>query len=154
MLGVDGVADFNALHSRKHDHEVQLYAFDVLAIDGGDLRGLRTTMRKTNLVRLLAPDGIFVVPFEQGEIGPQPIPCCLQHGDFGTRIEAAGSAVSRRAIARLDQGDEPQASGDGAGDGPVRVTSVRREACCHFATGGHFPLTNVCNRAFPIRACR
>jgi len=25
VLGVDGVADFNALHSRKHDHEVQLY---------------------------------------------------------------------------------------------------------------------------------
>jgi hypothetical protein len=24
VLGVDGVADFNALHSRKHDHEVQL----------------------------------------------------------------------------------------------------------------------------------
>jgi hypothetical protein len=32
VLGVDGVADFNALHSRKHDHEVQLYAFDVLAL--------------------------------------------------------------------------------------------------------------------------
>ena len=29
-------------------------------------------MRKTNLARLLArrPDGIFVAPFEQGEIGP------------------------------------------------------------------------------------
>src|SRR5229473_552645 len=26
VLGVDGIADFNALHSRKHDHEVQLYA--------------------------------------------------------------------------------------------------------------------------------
>jgi len=30
------------------------------------------SMRKTNLARLLArrPDGIFVAPFEQGEIGP------------------------------------------------------------------------------------
>jgi bifunctional non-homologous end joining protein LigD len=26
VLGVDGVADLNALHSRKHDGEVQLYA--------------------------------------------------------------------------------------------------------------------------------
>jgi ATP-dependent DNA ligase len=26
VLGVDGVLDFNALHSRKHDDEVQLYA--------------------------------------------------------------------------------------------------------------------------------
>jgi bifunctional non-homologous end joining protein LigD len=72
VLGVDGVADFNALHSRQHDEEVQLYAFDILALDGEDLRGLPLTLRKTNLARLLArrPDGIFVAPFEQGEIGP------------------------------------------------------------------------------------
>ena len=72
VLGVDGIADFNALHSRRHDDEVQLYAFDILALDGEDLRGLPLSMRKTNLARLLArrPDGIFVAPFEQGEIGP------------------------------------------------------------------------------------
>ena len=72
VLGVDGVVDFNALHSRQHDEEVQLYAFDILALDGEDLRGLPLTLRKTNLARLLArrPDGIFVAPFEQGEIGP------------------------------------------------------------------------------------
>jgi bifunctional non-homologous end joining protein LigD len=34
VLGVDGISDFNALHSRKHDHEVQLYAFDCLAYGG------------------------------------------------------------------------------------------------------------------------
>ena len=69
---VESVADFNALHSRKHDAEVQLYAFDFLALDGEDLRRLLLSMRKTNLARLLArrPDGIFVAPFEQGEIGP------------------------------------------------------------------------------------
>src|SRR5438105_2055132 len=72
VLGIDGIADFNALHSRKHDAEVQLCAFDILAIDGDDLRGLPLSMRKTNLARLLArrPDGIFVAPFERGEIGP------------------------------------------------------------------------------------
>ena len=31
ILGIDGIADFNALHSRQHDEEVQLYAFDILA---------------------------------------------------------------------------------------------------------------------------
>jgi bifunctional non-homologous end joining protein LigD len=73
VLGVDGVADFNALHSRKLDHEVQLYAFDIMALDGEDLRGLPLSMRKTNLARLSTrrPDGIFVAPFEQGEIGPE-----------------------------------------------------------------------------------
>jgi bifunctional non-homologous end joining protein LigD len=57
------------MHSRKHDEEVQRYAFDILALDGDDLRRLPLSMRKT---RLLArrPDGIFVAPFEQGEIGP------------------------------------------------------------------------------------
>jgi len=51
---------------------MQLYAVDVLALDGDDLRGLLLSMRKTNLARLLArtPDGIFIAPFEQGEIGP------------------------------------------------------------------------------------
>jgi ATP-dependent DNA ligase len=73
MLGVDGVSDFNALHSRKCDAEVQLYyAFDVLAMGGEDLRALPLEMRKTNLARLLRgrPDGIFIAPFESGEIGP------------------------------------------------------------------------------------
>jgi ATP-dependent DNA ligase len=54
LLGVDGISDFNGLHSRKHDDEVQLYAFDVLALDGDDLRKLPLSMRKTNLARLLA----------------------------------------------------------------------------------------------------
>ena len=54
LLGVDGVSDFNGLHSRKHDDEVQFYAFDMLVGDGEDLRKLPLTMRKTNLARLLA----------------------------------------------------------------------------------------------------
>jgi len=72
LLGVDGVSDFDGLHSKKHDDEVQLYAFDRLALDGDDLRKLPLSMRKTNLARLLThrPDGIFVNPFEIGAIGP------------------------------------------------------------------------------------
>jgi ATP-dependent DNA ligase len=62
VLGVDGIADFNALHSRRHDEDVQLYAFDILALDDADLRGLPLSIRKSNLARLFArrPDGIFV----------------------------------------------------------------------------------------------
>jgi bifunctional non-homologous end joining protein LigD len=74
ILGVDGISDFNALHSGKHDEDVQLCAFDLLALDGDDLRDLPLSMRKANLARLLArrPDGIFLSDFEQGEIGPDP----------------------------------------------------------------------------------
>jgi len=41
-------------------------------MDGDDLRKLPLSMRKANLARLLArrPDGIFLNPFAQGEIGP------------------------------------------------------------------------------------
>jgi bifunctional non-homologous end joining protein LigD len=72
IIGVDGYSDFNALHAGRHNEEVQLCAFDVLAIDGDDLRDLPLSLRKANLQRLLArrPDGIFLSDFEQGEIGP------------------------------------------------------------------------------------
>lgn len=72
ILGIDGRSDFNALHSNRQNSEVQLCAFDVLAIGSDDLRALPLSMRKTNLERLLRgrPDGIFVNPFEIGAIGP------------------------------------------------------------------------------------
>jgi bifunctional non-homologous end joining protein LigD len=73
LLGVDGVSDFDGLHSRQHDDAVQLYAFDILVADGDDLRKLALAMRKANLAHILArrPEGIFVSDFEQGEIGPE-----------------------------------------------------------------------------------
>ena len=66
LLGVDGISDFNALHSRKQDDEVQHYAFDCPALDGDDIRSLPLSRHQTNLACLLArrPDGIFVAPFE------------------------------------------------------------------------------------------
>jgi bifunctional non-homologous end joining protein LigD len=38
VLCLDGMPDFNALHSGKHNAEVQFCAFDILALDGDDLR--------------------------------------------------------------------------------------------------------------------
>ena len=70
MLGVDGVSDFDALHSGKHDEEVQLCAFDILVEGDDDLRNLPLHLRKTSLERLLArrPEGIFVNPFRSNLI--------------------------------------------------------------------------------------
>ena len=125
ILGVDGIPDFNALHSRQHDDEVQLYAFDILTLDGEDLRQLPLSMRKTNLARLLArrPDGIFVTPFEQGEIGPDLFRAGLQHGSRGLGIEASRPTLSSWAKSGLDQGQEPKASSNGARDGCVRLSA-------------------------------
>ena len=47
MLGVDGRGDFNGLHSRRHDVEVQFYAFDMLVADGENIRKLPLSMRQS-----------------------------------------------------------------------------------------------------------
>ncbi|MBR1298540.1 RNA ligase family protein [Bradyrhizobium sp. AUGA SZCCT0042] len=72
LLGVDGIADFNGLHSRKHDEEVQFYAFDILASGGDDLRSLPLHQRRSQLEKMLRRrvDGIILNDIEQGEIGP------------------------------------------------------------------------------------
>ena len=71
VLGPDGVPDFAALHSGRHNKRAQLYAFDMLAGDGEDQRQLPLSLRKINLARLLKRriPGIFIAEYEQGEIG-------------------------------------------------------------------------------------
>ena len=83
LLGVEGISDFNGLHSRRHDAEVEFYAFDMLVSDGDDLRKLPLSMLKANLARYWPRrvDGIHRAPFEQGEIGPDLFRhACLMEG--------------------------------------------------------------------------
>jgi len=91
VLGVDAVSDFNGLHSRQHDEEVQLYAFDILALDGEDL-----SMRKTNLAHCCAAVPTASLSRRSSRrdwAGP------LQaHG-----VEARRSFLPRRALHALDQ---------------------------------------------------
>ena len=70
VLGVDGVADFNALHSRKHEHEVQFCAFDVLVEGDKTLENSRSRCAKHDRLLARRPEGVFVNPFERGELGP------------------------------------------------------------------------------------
>ncbi|WP_244547396.1 hypothetical protein [Bradyrhizobium sp. Gha] len=77
VRGVDGISDFNALHSRKHDHEVQFCAFDILAEGADDLRMLPLTMRVSS---------------------------GLSNGLGGDRLETPRAAVSGRPVQALDQG--------------------------------------------------
>ena len=101
ILCLDGIPDFNALHSGKHNSEVQFCAFDVLAVDGEDLRGLPLSMRKTNLERLLQgrPDGIFINPFEIGAIGPDLFQAACDMGLEGL--------VSKRSDSKYRGGRSP-----------------------------------------------
>ncbi|MCP1913829.1 ATP-dependent DNA ligase [Bradyrhizobium elkanii] len=47
VRGVDGYSDFNALHSGKRNAEVEMLAFDILAMDDDDLRDPPLSMRKS-----------------------------------------------------------------------------------------------------------
>ena len=56
----DGISDFDRLHSQGWDAAVFLFAFDVLEIDGDDLRQEPLERRKARLEKVLAraPAGI------------------------------------------------------------------------------------------------
>ena len=96
ILGADGISDFNALHSGRYNTEVQLCAFDVLSIEGEDLRKLPLSMRKTNLERLLRgrPDGDLRQPVRGGRDWTRSLPGGLSHGAGGTGVKASRSALS------------------------------------------------------------
>ena len=72
LLGVDGRSDFNGLHSRKHDDEVEFYAFDMLVSDGEDLRRLPLSCARPTSPGCWrgASTASSCRDFEQGEIGP------------------------------------------------------------------------------------
>ncbi len=53
VAGPDGVTDFNDLHSRLKDHEAFAYAFDLLAVDGEDIRVAPLSDRRRRLAKLL-----------------------------------------------------------------------------------------------------
>ena len=65
-------ADFNGLHSRKYDDEVQFYAFDILVERRRRSPQASIASAQEQPRRLLARrvNGIFLANFEQGEIGP------------------------------------------------------------------------------------
>ena len=72
MLLDDGISDFNGLHSRKHDDEVQFYAFDILVSDGEISASFNCISARTTSPGFWARrvNGIFLSDFEQSEIGP------------------------------------------------------------------------------------
>jgi len=52
--GSDGKSDFDKLHSRAHDRDVILYAFDLLELNGEDRRQHPLEKRKAKLEKILA----------------------------------------------------------------------------------------------------
>jgi bifunctional non-homologous end joining protein LigD len=52
IAGDAGVTDFTALHSRIRDHEAFAYVFDLLTIDGEDLRRQALAARRAHLQKI------------------------------------------------------------------------------------------------------
>jgi bifunctional non-homologous end joining protein LigD len=123
VSGADGVAVFDALHRRHKVTDAMLYAFDLLELDGVDYRPLPLVDRKARLAKLLARSRTGIVFNEHtDEDGTVVFRHALQDGPGGHRLEAPDRAVPVRAVAGLDQGQEPGEPGDGAGAGGPVVT--------------------------------
>ena len=71
-LAENGLSDFDRLHSRKHNADARLIAFDLLSLGGDDIRSDPLHARKARLEKLLAKssDGIQINEHLAGEIGP------------------------------------------------------------------------------------
>ena len=100
LLGVDGVSDFNGLHSRRHDDEVEFYAFDCLVADGDDLRKLPLidAQDQPGAAAGAAVDGIHAGTIRAGRDRPGPVPACLPDGAGGAGVEAPRQPVPRRPV--------------------------------------------------------
>jgi bifunctional non-homologous end joining protein LigD len=71
VLGDNAVADFAALHLGRSDKHVRLIAFDLLALNGDDIRREPLLVRKAKLKKLLekSNNDIQFNPHMQGDIG-------------------------------------------------------------------------------------
>src|SRR5215208_2993883 len=58
VCGPDGRSDFDKLHGGEYDEQVVLFAFDLLAVDGEDLRREPLQVRKATLASVLAKAGV------------------------------------------------------------------------------------------------
>ena len=79
VCGSDGIAIFDALHRHGTVSEAMLYAFDLLEIDGEDLRSLPLSSRKKRLSKLIGKRRLGIV--------------------LSTHTEEYGEAIFRQACA-------------------------------------------------------
>ena len=114
-----GLATFATLRQRRNEASAFLYAFDLLELDGSDMRREPIEVRKATLASILRksrpgvrlnehlehPDGIAV--FEHA----------CQMGLRGDRVQAARFALPFRPLTGLAEVQEPRGAGRKAGSG-------------------------------------
>jgi hypothetical protein len=106
VVGPDGLTDFEALRRRGAGDVAVLYAFDLIELDGDDLRNLPVETRKATLASLLRKPGALRLS-EHIAAGRSPGLCPrLQARCRGHRVEAARLALSVRPVPCLGQVQE------------------------------------------------
>ena len=103
VCGDDGVSDFDRLHSQGWDSAVFLFAFDVLEIDGDDLRQEPLERRKARLQKI-SPGR----PPASSSTSTPPIstvpPCSRPRASWGSRASCRSGAISPTAPANRRAG--------------------------------------------------
>ena len=112
----DGVCDFDRLRAavgRMGSRDAFLYAFDLLELDGNDLRRDAWEVRRATLTSLLrkASKRHPAVRTSRQHRRRDDLSARLRHGIGRHRRQAPGSALSFGAITGLDQGQEPGRAG-------------------------------------------
>ena len=106
----NGVAEFERLRRKREGRHVFLCAFDLLELDGKDLRSEPFEVRKSTLASLLRArhPGL---QFNQHLTHPRRrrLPSRLRHGSRRHREQAPGLALSFRSHARLAKLKNPDA---------------------------------------------
>ena len=93
VCGDDGVSDFDRLHSQGWDGAVFLFAFDVLEIDGDDLRQEPLERRKARLEKVLARAGAGIQFNEHAATSTVP-PCSRPPASWASRASSRSGAIS------------------------------------------------------------
>jgi bifunctional non-homologous end joining protein LigD len=142
--GDDGIASFDRIRHRHYDEIVFLYAFDLIELNGDDLRREPLAVRKATLTSLLghatltsllgrAVPGLRLNEHIEAD-GPTVFQARLQARPRRDCLEAQGLALYLGTIATLDQIEEPERAGSEAGGrrglGPLRclvefIASIR-----------------------------
>jgi bifunctional non-homologous end joining protein LigD len=114
----NGLAVFELLREKPAGRHVFLYAFDLLELNGKDLRREPFEVRKATLASLLrsCPPGVRLNEHltHDGEV---VLPTHLQAGPRRHRVEAAGLDLSQRQVQGLAEVQEPSGAGGEARGG-------------------------------------
>jgi bifunctional non-homologous end joining protein LigD len=111
ICGADGVSQFDRMSvvfGRRGSRDAFLYAFDLLELDGQDLRDKRWDSRRALLAQLLtgASEGIRLCEHIEGTDGAVVFRAACNMGLEGHRRQATRQPLLLRALPGLDQDQE------------------------------------------------